>query len=169
MDINNLKAYEIAAMIRSKELSAVEVLEANLQRISEVDGRPGTIDGGEITKEDEAKVHAFINVTEERARKQAQEVDKKIAYGENPGALAGVPFSVKDIFAVKGTLTTAASKILANFRSPYSATSVKRMEKAGGLISSPSAPSTVPSLRLERFGRGFVKLLPRIRSFSWTR
>ncbi len=134
MNICDLKAYEIAALIKSRELSAVEVLEANLDRISNVDGRSGMLDAGEITKEDEATVHAFISVSEERARKQAADVDKRIAEGEQVGPLTGVPFSVKDIFAVKGTFSTAASRILANFNAPYTATAVKKMEKAGGVM-----------------------------------
>ncbi len=134
MDICKLKAFEIAKLVKNKELSAVDILEANLERIAEVDGRPGSIEAGEITKEDKSKVHAFISVTEERARKQAEEVDKKISEGEYPGLLAGVPFSAKDIFVVKDTFSTAGSKILANFKAPYTATPVKKMEKAGGVM-----------------------------------
>lgn len=134
MNICDLKAYEIAALVKSGKLSAAEVLEENLKRISDVDGRSGTLDAGEMTKDDKVKVHAFITVTADRARKQAEVVDKRIAAGEPVGALAGVPFSVKDIFVVKGTLSTAASKILSNFRSPYTATIVNNMEKAGGVM-----------------------------------
>ena len=60
-------------------------------------------------------------------------MDKKIAKGEIPGPLTGVPFTAKDIFTVKDTPSTAGSKILANFVAPYTATPVARMENAGGV------------------------------------
>jgi aspartyl-tRNA(Asn)/glutamyl-tRNA(Gln) amidotransferase subunit A len=57
-----------------------------------------------------------------------------LAAGEDPGPLAGIPVTVKDIFCVKDTLCTAASRILANYRAPYTATPVERMLKAGALM-----------------------------------
>ena len=99
-----------------------------------MDGRPGVLEPGSPTAEDEQKVHAFITLAPERARAQAEEVDRKLSVGEDPGPLAGIPFTVKDIFAVQGTPTTAASKILANFTAPYTATPVERMEAAGGVM-----------------------------------
>ena len=134
MEICDLSAHEISIMLRQKDVSAVEILESSLKRIGEVDGRPGTIDSGEITAVDKTKVHAFITLTAERARAQAEAVDQKISAGENPGILAGVPVTVKDIFCVKDTPSTAASKILANFIAPYTATPVARMEAAGALV-----------------------------------
>jgi aspartyl-tRNA(Asn)/glutamyl-tRNA(Gln) amidotransferase subunit A len=134
MALCDLSAFETAAQVRAKKVSAVEVLESALQRIEAVDGRPGALDPGEITPEDEAHVHAFITLTAARARQQAEAVDKKIADGEDPGLLAGVPFTVKDIFCVQGTPSTAASRILANFTAPYTATPARRMEAAGGVL-----------------------------------
>jgi aspartyl-tRNA(Asn)/glutamyl-tRNA(Gln) amidotransferase subunit A len=134
MSLTDLSAYEIAKLVRSKAVSASEVTNAALQRIAEVDGRPGTLEPGEITSEDKAHVHAFITLTAERARLQAAEVDRKLAEGEDPGPLAGVPFTSKDIFCVQDTPSTAASRILANFTAPYTATPVARMEAAGGVM-----------------------------------
>ncbi|MBN1230868.1 MAG: Asp-tRNA(Asn)/Glu-tRNA(Gln) amidotransferase subunit GatA [Anaerolineales bacterium] len=134
MELIELNAYELATLIQKKEISAVEVLDSAIRRIEAVDGRPGSLDAGDITDEDKQKVHAFITPTFERAKKQAEAVDTKIAEGEIPGSLAGVPFTVKDIFAVEGTLSTAASKILANFVSPYTATPVAKMEAAGAVM-----------------------------------
>jgi aspartyl-tRNA(Asn)/glutamyl-tRNA(Gln) amidotransferase subunit A len=134
MDLCDLPAHQIVLLIRQRQVSAVEVYQSALKRITAVDGRPGTLQPGELTEEDKAYVHAFISLTEERGRAQAAAVDQKIAAGENPGLLAGVPFSVKDIFCAQGTFSTAASRILANFRSPYSATPVSRMEAAGGVM-----------------------------------
>jgi aspartyl-tRNA(Asn)/glutamyl-tRNA(Gln) amidotransferase subunit A len=132
MDILELAASEIAEKVSRRDLSAREVLEANLAHIQSVDGVSGTI-GGDKEKQPE-KIHAFITVTKDRARKKADELDKKIAAGEVPGALAGVPATIKDIFCVQDSPSTAASKILANFTAPYTATAVERMENAGVIV-----------------------------------
>ncbi|MGB9673699.1 MAG: amidase [Anaerolineales bacterium] len=132
MDLCDYAAYHLAGMIRRKQVSAVEVLESALRRISEVDGIPGHLDGN--NDEEPHKIHSFITVTPERARQQAQKVDRAIAAGENPGLLAGVPFTVKDIYCVKDTLSTAGSRILANFIAPYTATPVERIEAQGGVL-----------------------------------
>ena len=127
----DLAAFEIADLIRKKEISALEATEAALERVDQIDGSPGTI-GGDPKNAD--GVHAFITLTGEAAKKAARKVDEQIAKGEIPGPLAGVPYTVKDIFTVKGTLASAASKILANFISPYSATAVQRMSHAGAIM-----------------------------------
>lgn len=133
MNITDLPAHVIAQQVRTGALSAREVIEAALARIAAVDGRPGAL-GGMPEPEDENFVHAFITLTAERARAQAQAVDAKIAAGEDPGPLAGVPFTVKDIFCVEATPSTAGSRILANFVAPYTATPVARMEAAGAVM-----------------------------------
>ena len=134
MNITDLSALEIAARVRARQLSAQEVLDAHLQRIQQVDGLSGRLDYGELSEADKHKVHAFITITHERARAAAKEVDRKTAAGEDPGALAGVPLTVKDIFCVKDTPSTAASRILSNFIAPYTASSVERLEAAGALM-----------------------------------
>jgi len=134
MELCDRTASELISLIRTRQVSAEEVLDSTLTRIHQVEGRTGSLNAGSLTPEDERKVHAFITITEERARNQARAVDQKLSAGEDPGPLAGVPFSVKDIFCVKGTPSTAASKILANFTAPYTATPVARMEAAGGVM-----------------------------------
>lgn len=134
MEIHDLSATQLAQEIRAGNLSAVEVLESTFARIEAVDGSSGRIGGEEITAEEGHKVHAFITLTEEKARTQAEAVDEKISQGEIPGPLAGVPFTAKDIFTTKDVRSTAASKILANFIPPYTATPVARMEAAGGVM-----------------------------------
>jgi aspartyl-tRNA(Asn)/glutamyl-tRNA(Gln) amidotransferase subunit A len=134
MQLCDLSAVELRELILSKQASAVEVLDSCLGRIEQVDGRPGLLDSGPVTKKDQEHVHAFITLTEESARDQAQEVDKMVAAGSDPGPLAGVPATIKDIFCVKDTQSTAASRILANFVSPYTATPVERMRKAGAVL-----------------------------------
>ncbi|MCZ7553629.1 MAG: Asp-tRNA(Asn)/Glu-tRNA(Gln) amidotransferase subunit GatA [Anaerolineales bacterium] len=134
MELCDLPAHQIVALIRSKQASAEEVLDSALQRIAQVDGRPGALDPGPALPEDAGKVHAFITLTADLARQQARAVDRAIRSGEDPGELAGVPITVKDIFTVQGAPTTAASRILANFDAPYTATPVERMQRAGALV-----------------------------------
>ena len=134
MQLCDLSAVEIRAHIFTKQASAVEVLESCLQRIKRVDGRPGELESGLETKEDTERVHAFITLTEDAARAQAEMVDKMIADGEDPGPLAGVPATIKDVFCVKDTPSTIGSRILANFISPYTATPVARMRSAGAVL-----------------------------------
>jgi aspartyl-tRNA(Asn)/glutamyl-tRNA(Gln) amidotransferase subunit A len=134
MEICDLSALEMVQLLRARKVSAVELLAASLRRIEAVDGRPGRLDAGEITAQDRQRVHSFITLTAQRARAQAEAVDHKLAVNEDPGPLAGVPVSIKDIFCVKGTPSTAASRILANFVAPYTATPVERMENAGAVV-----------------------------------
>jgi aspartyl-tRNA(Asn)/glutamyl-tRNA(Gln) amidotransferase subunit A len=134
MNLTDLSALELSHLIHQRQVSANEALDAALARIEAVDGRPGSLDTGELTPADRQKVHAFITLTAERARAQALEVDRRLSAGEDPGPLAGVPFTVKDIFCVSGAPSTAASRILANFIAPYTATPVERMEAAGAIM-----------------------------------
>ncbi len=132
MDLCDYAAYQLAWMIKRKQVSALEVLESTLERIAQVDGVPGRLDGEKDHQAD--KVHAFITLTADRARLQAQRIDQALQNGEEVGPLAGVPFTVKDIFCVEGTPSTAGSKILSNFIAPYTATPVARAEQAGGIM-----------------------------------
>ncbi len=135
MIIPDLPAYVIADLVRTKQISAEEVLDKTLERVRQVDGRAGQVDAPEAETElDLNTVHAFTQVTEEYARIQARQVDRLLKEGKNPGPLAGVPYTAKDIFTVKGVRATAGSKILSNYISPYSATVVERMAKAGAVM-----------------------------------
>ena len=97
----------------NKEISAVELINAEYSRIEAVDEKLG----------------AFNSLCKEQALETAKEVDKKIAAGETLPPLAGIPLALKDNINLKGTKTTASSKILENFVSPYDATvSVKLKE-----------------------------------------
>ena len=77
--------------------------------------------------------NALISLTEARALLRADEIDKKIAAGEHVGALAGVPFVVKDNYLAFGAPSTAASKMLENFDTPLQATVVEKLEAAGAI------------------------------------
>jgi len=104
--------------LRSKDFSAVEIAQ-EAQRFCEPENE---------------KYGAFLHFCAERALKAAEAVDKKLAAGEDAGALAGVPVAVKDVILVDGEKLTCASKILENFVAPYDATAVERIEQAGALI-----------------------------------
>jgi len=117
-ELTRRTAAELAAMVASGEVSAVEVARAHLDRIAAVDDR----------------VHAFLHVDTEGALAAAAEVDRRRAAGETLGPLAGVPVAVKDVLATKGVPTTCASKILEGWRPPYDATVVRRLRDAGLVI-----------------------------------
>jgi aspartyl-tRNA(Asn)/glutamyl-tRNA(Gln) amidotransferase subunit A len=134
MELFELTAHELLDLIERREVSATDILESTLQRIEQVDGLPGAIEQDDDGNAQPEKVHAFITRTPERAKQQAQAIDRALAANEEVGPLAGVPFTVKDIFCVKGTPSTAGSRILANFTAPYSATSAERLEAAGGIL-----------------------------------
>jgi aspartyl-tRNA(Asn)/glutamyl-tRNA(Gln) amidotransferase subunit A len=81
-----------------------------------------------------AELNAFLTLSPERAYAQADRIDAAVARGEKLPALAGVPIAVKDVIATKGVRTTCASKILENYVSPYDATAVERLDRAGAVI-----------------------------------
>ncbi|MBR2974048.1 MAG: Asp-tRNA(Asn)/Glu-tRNA(Gln) amidotransferase subunit GatA [Clostridia bacterium] len=118
MSIEKLTALEIAAKIKNKEVSATEVAKHMVSQALK-------------TKEETG---AYITVTEDVAINQAKAVDEKIAKGEKLGALAGVPFAIKDNICTKDILTTCGSKMLYNFEPPYDAFVTKRLADAGCVL-----------------------------------
>ena len=111
-------ASEIAELVSTGKISAIEILERHLNHIEEY----------------EKDVHAFNLVTIDEARAAAEETDKLIAKGEKIGPLAGVPVAIKDNLCTKGIPTTASSKILEGWKPPYDATVVKKLKEAGATI-----------------------------------
>lgn len=93
-----------------------------------------------LTKEALAKAHEsqdlniFISLDDDQALKTAQEIDKQISEGKDPGKLAGVPFAVKDNFLVNYGTTTAASNMLRDYKAVYTATSVRRLLDQGAIL-----------------------------------
>ena len=117
-DLTRATAVEIAALVASRDVSAVEVTQAHLDRIASV----------------EDSVHAFLHVDADGALEQARAVDHATASGSSPGPLAGVPLALKDVLVQTGVPTTCGSKILEGWLPPYDATVVKRLRAAGVVI-----------------------------------
>ncbi|MGV0110828.1 MULTISPECIES: Asp-tRNA(Asn)/Glu-tRNA(Gln) amidotransferase subunit GatA [unclassified Arthrobacter] len=113
-DLIHLSADVLARKLAAKEVSAVEVTQAHLDRIGAVDGA----------------IHAFLHVNTDEALLVAAEVDKARADGDALHPLAGVPIAVKDLIVTKGQPTTAGSRILEGWQSPYDATVVKKLRAA---------------------------------------
>ena len=80
------------------------------------------------------KTRAYLHFSPERALAAARAVDEKLARNEDPGLLAGVPVSVKDVIVTRGVRTTAGSRLLENYIPPYDATAIIRLEQQGGII-----------------------------------
>lgn len=106
-------ASEQRKALLNKEISAKELLDLTYERIEVVEG----------------KVDAFNSLTKNLAYETAAKVDEKIAKGEELPLLAGIPLALKDNIVSKNSLTTASSKILANFESPYDATIVQKLNE----------------------------------------
>ena len=130
LEIGRLGALQISKAVRTGRISAEEVLDIHLDRISEV----------------EPSVHAFLTLAEQRARSTARRVDETKRSGNDPGLLAGVPLAVKDNIATKGLRTTCGSRILEEFVPLFDATVVKRLEDAGALL--------IGKTNLDEFGMG---------------
>ena len=112
-----LAAEEIATRVRARELSAAEVLESCLARTARV----------------EPLIGAYLEVFENESRARAAEVDRRVAAGEDPGPLAGVPVALKDNLSLAGRALTCGSRILAGYVAPYTATAVERLLAAGAV------------------------------------
>jgi aspartyl-tRNA(Asn)/glutamyl-tRNA(Gln) amidotransferase subunit A len=111
-------AVEIAADVRAGRLTAREVLEGHLAVIGQR----------------ESALHAFNLVMVDDARAAADEVDRRVVAGDDPGPLAGVPVALKDNLCTRGVPTTCSSRILDGWRPPYDATVVGRLRQAGAVI-----------------------------------
>ncbi|MGJ3509803.1 Asp-tRNA(Asn)/Glu-tRNA(Gln) amidotransferase subunit GatA [Enemella sp. A6] len=117
-EIITATAADLAGRIAAGELSAVEVTQAHLDRIAEVDG----------------EINAFLHVDTDGALAAARRIDERRAAGEELGPLAGVPLALKDVFTQEGVPTTAGSKMLEGWIPPYSATVTRRIQDAGMVI-----------------------------------
>ena len=84
--------------------------------------------------ERDPQVKAFLSLSPERALEQAAAIDRMVEKKQPLPPLAGVPMAIKDVIATREVPTTAGSRILENYRPPYDATAVSRLEQAGAVI-----------------------------------
>ena len=111
-------AHVLHDMLVNKEITSLELTQAVLARIDEVEG----------------DVQAYLTVTREEALAQAKAVDEKIAKGEEIAFLEGIPGAIKDNICTKGIKTTCASKILQKFVPPYDATVMQKLEAQNPVV-----------------------------------
>ena len=114
--LTSLTAAELAEKIHAREITSREVTQAFLDRIAETN----------------EELNSFLHVGAEEALAAADAVDKALDAGEEPASgLAGVPLALKDLLVTTDAPTTAASKMLEGYVSPYDATVTKRLREAG--------------------------------------
>ena len=118
MELADLTAEELGQRIACLEVSPVEVLDAVLERIGELDGR----------------LHAFTGLTEQRAREEAALAERDVLMGRFRGPLHGVPYAVKDLFDVAGENTSAGTHVRADHRAEHDAIVVARAAAAGMVL-----------------------------------
>ncbi|MCL5017330.1 MAG: Asp-tRNA(Asn)/Glu-tRNA(Gln) amidotransferase subunit GatA [Patescibacteria group bacterium] len=118
MNIKGLTIKKIHHDLTKKEYSSRELTEAFFNHI----------------KKEDAKIGAFLDLSENMAMRQAEEVDKNISAGKGPGVLGGVPMAIKDNILIEGLRCTAASKILKDYKAAYNATVINKLRLAGAIF-----------------------------------
>ena len=137
-----LGATEIAALVRTRAMSAREAVDASLAAIEAADG----------------ELNAFVTMAPAGARADADEIDRRIAAGDDVGPLAGVPVAIKDLLFTAGVRTTFGSAHYANFVPDQDDIAVARLRAAGAVV--------VGKTNTSEFGYGAV---PRNALFAETR
>lgn len=118
LDVATLTVAEAGVRIRAGEVSPVELTEAYLRRIEQLD----------------PQLNAYITVTADRAMEDARRAADEVAAGVDRGPLHGVPIALKDLFATAGIRTTAGSKILADWVPEQDSTVARRLREAGAVL-----------------------------------
>jgi aspartyl-tRNA(Asn)/glutamyl-tRNA(Gln) amidotransferase subunit A len=117
MALADLTVHEAAELLQRRQISAAELTDAVLDRVASV----------------EPAVAAYITLTEDLARAQALEADRRLAAGES-SLLCGIPACIKDVICTRGVRTTCGSRMLENFVPPYDATVMERLNEAGVVL-----------------------------------
>jgi aspartyl-tRNA(Asn)/glutamyl-tRNA(Gln) amidotransferase subunit A len=118
MNAAALTLHEASVRLRRRELSAQELTEVVFRRIADTN----------------EPVRAYVTLCQDVALQQAKAADERLARGDAPSPLLGIPLAVKDNFLTRGVRTTCASKILADFIPPYDSTTVTKLRGAGAVI-----------------------------------
>src|SRR5947209_1624697 len=114
-ELYKLSISEAGELLRQRKISSVELTQAHLDRIREV----------------EPEIKAFTLVTDDLALRQAKEADRRVASGENITPLTGIPIAIKDVICTKDITTTCGSRMLENFKPPFDATVMEKLNAAG--------------------------------------
>jgi len=117
LEIKRLTIGSLHKRLASGEVKAADVCRAALDRIERL-----------------SDLNAFITVTADAAMARAEEIDRTVQQGEQLPPLAGAVIAVKDNMVMRGVRTTAGSRILFNYKPPYTSTAVERLQAAGALI-----------------------------------
>ena len=116
-ELTRLTIAEARRLLDARAVSSAELTDAHLARIAAIDDR----------------LHAFLHTMGDVAREQAAAADRRIAGGD-AAPLTGIPLALKDVLVTTDAPTTAGSKILAGYRSPYDATVVAKLRDAGAIF-----------------------------------
>ncbi len=116
-ELTSISAAAARRLFDAQELSAAELTEAHLDRIARIDGT----------------IQAYLTVTADGARAQAAAADRRIRSGDAT-PMTGIPVALKDVLCTVDAPTTAASRLLEGFRSPYDATVVARLRQQGAVF-----------------------------------
>lgn len=135
-DLAFAPAAEIAARVRSRELTARQVVEAFLERIERLQKR----------------LNAFTQILSDLALEQARGIDEAVRAGRSPGPLAGVPVAVKDIIDVAGTATTAGSHVSFHRQAVHDAPVAARLRASGAVL--------IGKTNLHEFAYGVTNINP---------
>lgn len=130
MDITKMTALELGKAIKNKEISVKEAVLSVFDTIEKKD----------------KDINAYVSLCKEEALKKAEEIQAKIDDGTLTSPIAGVPVSIKDNICTKGIKTTCSSKILGDFKPPYNATVIERLENAGAIV--------IGKLNMDEFAMG---------------
>ncbi len=130
MPLEELSLAQLREKIASGEVKSLEAVETVFDQIEKY----------------EPVVGAYISTFMEESLRAAKDIDVRIAAGQSPGALAGVPIAIKDNMCMRMGKTTCASKILENFSSPYDAHVVEKLRGAGAVI--------IGKLNMDEFAMG---------------
>lgn len=118
MDLPFLTIKQASELIKKKEISPVDLTQAILNRIKDID----------------QNLNTYVTVLSDKASESAKKAEDEISSGNYKGPLHGIPLGLKDIFITKDITTTCGSKMLENFIPPYNATVTEKLLNSGAVI-----------------------------------